>query len=854
MRNKTFLHSGLGKLQHRKQIFPSVMFALAAFSGAAFNAAVVQAQPSAATTSALSLQQAEQFWPLFEQYCTKCHNADDFSGGVDFTGLSPLDVANDPALFEKVLKKLRGGMMPPPNQDIRPDETTTFAFVDWLETYLDSAGLQQTNPGHVAIHRLNRKEYANAIRDLLGLEIDPTDILPEDDTSDGFDNIAEALQVSPAFINQYVSAARIIAEQAVGDPTPSLGSTVYQAPEILPARATGGGSQQFHIDGLPLGTRGGMLIEHWFPADGEYAVSAGDFNLSLWMYNIEFENKMLVTIDGVKVYETILGGDADRKSLDLVQSGPLDEINARTKDIRFTTTAGPHKVGISFVRRSFAESDDTLQHFVPGAVQDRILSIPSLEVRGPYTVTGMSTTPTRNVLFSCYPDASSQEADCAAQIIQEFATAAYRRPVTTEDMAPLLSFYRSGQELGGFEEGIRRALTRTLASPNFLYRAELAPTDLSPGTVYQLSSVDLASRLSFFLWSSVPDPTLLELAITDQLQDPAVLEAQVTRMLADPRASALAENFAAQWLKLAKLDEINPDETLFPYASGVGDLRGEFVQEIALFIDSVFREDQNVMRLLDGSYSYLNERLALHYGITTVKGDRFRRVELTDSNRWGLLGKGGVLMATAYPNRTSPVLRGAWILETIIGSPPPVPPPNIPVLGENIAGKIATTVRERLEQHRSNPTCNACHAVMDPLGFALDNFDATGKWRERDIQTGTVVDASGVMPNGSLVNGPADLRTALMARPNLFVQALTEKLMIYALGRSLEARDMPVLRSVVRAAATNDYHFSTLVMGIINSDLFRKQTAPQLSSVANTDAVVQNNTSPNNSQQITFHK
>ncbi|MES2604560.1 MAG: DUF1592 domain-containing protein, partial [Pseudomonadota bacterium] len=500
--------------------------------------------------------------------------------------------------------------------------------------------------------------------------------------------------------------------------------------------------------------------------------------------------------------------------------------NGRTKDIRFKTTAGPHKVGVSFLRRSFAESDDQLQHFIPGAAQDRILSIPSVEVRGPFNIEGFSVTPSRAKLYTCAPQSADQEVACGTEILTRMAQRAYRRPLTDDDMAPLMQFFNQGREIGGFDEGMRRGLTRMLASPNFLYRAEIAPAATKPGDVYALNSLDLASRLSFFLWSSIPDEELLQLAIDDKLQDATVVEAQVQRMLADPRAIALAENFAYQWLKMSKLDEIIPDPTIFPYAAGAGDLRPDFKEELNLFIDSVFRSDQSVMRLLDADYTFLNERLALHYGITTVKGDRFRKVELTDSNRFGLLGKGGVLMVTAYPNRTSPVLRGAWILEQIMGTPPPMPPANVPALAENEKGQVATTVRERLEQHRENPTCNSCHSVMDPLGFALDNFDATGKWREMDRFTATPIDASGIMPNGSTVNGPEQLRTALLAKPNNFVQGLTEKLMIYALGRKLDARDMPIVRDVVRQAAAQDYRFSAIVAGIIGTNLFDSNTVP----------------------------
>ena len=769
-------------------------------------------------------------WQFLEQYCTECHNFEDYSGGLDFTFMSVDEVPQHAETWEKALRKLRARMMPPPGQN-KPSESRTDEFVAWLESYLDEAATPEQAIHSKQIHRLNRKEYANAIRDLFGLEIDPAEILPEDSTSDGFDNIAEALQVSPVFIDQYVGAARAIVEQAVGDKSPGLGSTVYRPQEELPTRALGGGSQQFHIEGLPLGTRGGMLVEHWFPADGEYAVSVGDFNLSLWMYNIEFENTMIVTVDGEKVYETVLGGDADRKALDLDQAAPMDAINARTKDIRFTTTAGPHKVGVTFVRRSFAESDDRLEHFVPGALQDRILSIPSVEIRGPFDPAGLSQTPTRERIFSCYPASEPEQRACAEEIITDFATRAYRRPVNEQDMAPLYAFYERGETAGGFEEGIRQALTRMLSSPNFLYRAELAPEDVQPGQTYELSSLDLASRLSFFLWSSLPDEELLEVAMAGELKEPEVLERQVRRMLADPKSKALASNFAYQWLHLSKLGEINPDADIFPYASGAGDLRPDFVKEIELFVDSVFREDHSILRLLDADWTYLNERLALHYGINDVKGNRYRRVDLADSRRHGLLGKGGVLMTSAYPNRTSPVLRGAYVLEVLMGTPPPVPPPDVEDLPENEAGKPATTVRERLEQHRQNPACNSCHAVLDPLGFALDNFDATGKWRERDRFTGTVVDASGILPSGEPVKGPADLRQALLSRPDMFAQSLSEKLLTYALGRPVEAVDMPLVRSIVDEAAKDDYRFSSIVMAIVESPAFRMKKAAELTTM-----------------------
>lgn len=775
-----------------------------------------------------ALQTPKQ-WNLLDEYCTECHNTIDYSGGVDFTLMSIDSVPEDPAVWESAIRKLRSRMMPPAGQP-KPSIEQADEFVAWLETYLDEAAEQRDNVHPITIHRLNRKEYANSVRDLFGLSIEPASILPEDDTSEGFDNIAEALQVSPAFIEQYISAARSIVEQAVGDKTPSLASTTYRSELPLAGRAEGGGVQQGHIEGLPLGTRGGMLVEHWFPADGEYSLSVADFNVSLWKYNMEFENTMIFTLDGEKIHEISVGGGEDLIALDRDQSGPQQEIDARTKDIRFSTTAGPHSIGITFLRRSFAESDDRLQPHLPGTTQDRILSFSSFEVRGPFNPLGISQTPSREKIFRCYPTESSQESACAEEIIDYFGYRAYRRPLNDEDRRPLLEFYQTGYANGGFEEGIRLALTRVLASPNFLYRAELAPPELEPGSIYEISDLELASRLSYFLWSSLPDEELLELAVEERLSDPDILQDQVQRMLADSRSASLASNFAYQWLELSKLDEISPDENIFPYASNAGDLRPDFVREIELFVDSIFREDQSVLRLMDADYSYLNERLALHYGIRNVRGNRFRRVELPDSSRYGLMGKGGVLMSTAYPNRTSPVLRGAWILETLMGTPPPVPPPDVEDLAENEAGGPAQTVRQRLELHRQNPACFSCHAVMDPLGFALDNFDAVGRWRERDRFTGTLVDSSGILPSGQEISGPDELREALMARPDMFAQAFTEKLMIYALGRGLHAEDMPLVRAIVNEAKAEDYRFSALLLNIINSDAFRLSRVPALLS------------------------
>lgn len=783
------------------------------------HSALAQTQPLQA------MADADDQWEFINQYCTECHNFEDYSGGLDFTTMFVDEIPQNAQVWEKAIQKLRGRMMPPPGQEI-PEDENRFSFVGWLESYLDEASEVEPVYHTIPIHRLNRKEYSNAIRDLTSIEIEPAAILPEDNSLEGFDNIAEALDVTPAFINQYVLAARSIMEQAVGDKTPATGSTTYFPEEDLPIRMQGGGSQQQHIAGLPLGTRGGMLIEHWFPADGEYAVNVGDFNLFAWMFNIEFENTMIVTVDGEKVYQTIVGGEQDRIALDLDQAAPMDDINGRTKNIPFTTTAGPHKVGVTFIRRTFAESDDRLEPPIPGTLQDRILSIPSVEIRGPFNPTGLSATPSRDKIFSCYPENTAQENDCAIKVITDFATLAYRRPLSEQDMEPLLAFYEQGYELDGFEEGVRRALTRALASPNFLYRTQTTPANLAPGEIYALDDLELATRLSFFLWSSIPDQELLDLAMSGQLSDPQVINQQIDRMIADPRSSTLASNFAYQWLGLSKLDEINPDGAIYPYAYGAGDLRPDFKIELELFIDSLIKEDSSIIDLLDANYSYINERLALHYGINSVKGNRFRRVELQDPTRWGLLGKGGILMSSAYPNRTSPVLRGAWILENIMGTPPPVPPPNVEDLPENETGKPATTVRERLEQHRANPTCNACHAVMDPLGFALENFDAVGHWREIDRFSRDPIDSSGVLPSGAPVNGPNDLRASLIADPAMFSKTVTTRLMTYALGRPVEATDMPLVRSLVKSAAAEDFRFSSLIKGIVNSPAFRYNIAP----------------------------
>jgi hypothetical protein len=504
------------------------------------------------------------------------------------------------------------------------------------------------------------------------------------------------------------------------------------------------------------------------------------------------------------------------------------------KDIRFFATAGPHRIGVAFKRRTFAESDDQLQMFAPGGGQDRLYRVSSFQLRGPFNASGVASTPSRERIFSCRPsndaDAEAQAA-CAREIISSLARRAYRRPVSVEDVNELLQYYEDGAKASagaGFEEGIRGAITGLLASPFFLYRGERIPSAVDPGKTYAIDDLDLASKLSFFLWSTIPDDELLQLAIDGKLKEPAVLDAQVARMLADPRSVTLASNFVYQWLDMKRLDEIVPDSAVFPYASGRSDPREDFRTELTLFADSIFREDRSVVDLLSATHTFLNERIALHYGIANIKGDRFRRVELEQSPRWGLLGKGAVLMAAAYPNRTSPVLRGAFVLKHIKGVPPANPPQNVPTLDEKDIGTTkALTVREMMARHRSNPTCASCHAVMDPLGLALENFDATGMWRERDRYAGAAIDASGVLPDGTPINGPDDLRKALLARPDDFAQTFTEGLLTYATGRTLEPFDMPAVRRIVRGAAGSDYRFSALVQAVVRSEQFRVRRVPQ---------------------------
>ena len=752
--------------------------------------------------------QAETQWALLSEYCVDCHNLDDYSGGLAFDLLDHNAISADAEVWEKVVRKLRGRMMPPPGQE-KPANQQINQFVAWLEGNLDQPA-EFVDPGDKLLHRLNRTEYANAIRDLLKLDIDPAALLPVDGAEDGFDNIATALQVTPSFIDQYLGAARVVSEQAIGSATARASGTPYSFSTV---------GQSFHIDGLPLGSRGGAVVEHYFPSDGDYLLNIASMASGLAVGSMEHGNTLIATIDGRKFFETTIGGMEEAEQLDKLRAPAVDALNARIRDIPLTTTAGPHKVAVFFLHRSFAESDAPLQQLTPRKGQDAIVDVRQFEIYGPVNATGLSSTPSRDRIFSCHPDNDVEEVTCARNIITDLASEAFRGFLADEDSELLMRMYQAGYADGGFEKGISFALSGILVHPKFLYRLEPVPESLPPGATFELSSLELASRLSFFLWSSIPDEVLLEIAIDDGLKDPVILEQQVKRMLKDPRAENLARNFGYQWLGLAELENITPDGKLFRDVDG--NIRADLTQEALLFMQSIFSEDRSVLDLLTADHTYLNENLALHYGFNGIRGSEFRKVTLADERRWGILGKGGVLMVSSYPNRTSPVLRGAWLLENIMGTPPAAPPPDVEGFVEIEEGQEYTTVRERLEMHRVNPSCNGCHGVIDPLGFALENFDAVGRWRDNDRQARTPIDSSGVLADGTPVDGPVALRQAILSRPDQFVQTFTEKLMTFGLGRSIEYQDMPTVRRIVREAEGDDYRFSALVLNIVNSEQFR---------------------------------
>jgi uncharacterized protein DUF1592/uncharacterized protein DUF1588/uncharacterized protein DUF1585/uncharacterized protein DUF1595/uncharacterized protein DUF1587 len=675
---------------------------------------------------------------------------------------------------------------------------------------------------------LNRSEYAAAVRDVLALDIDATALLPADDEANGFDNIADVLRVSPSLLEQYLTAARKVSALAVGDPATTPVGTVYRVP---PDRAQGD-----HIEGLPLGTRGGILVRHNFPLDATY-----EFNVVLlqnivgYVPGLEWPHELEISIDGARVFAAPVGGDEDNKLSDTNLAQTKETLDRRLRT-RVPVKAGPHAVSVTFLRKNSAQPDEPLQPFTRNLDLQDMNGVPIInfmQITGPFAVTGPGNTPSRRRIFVCRPATSGraggdEEVSCAKRVLANLARRAYRRPVTDAEVEDLLGFYNAGRKRGTFESGIEEALTLVLASPKFLFRAEPDPPQVAAGAVYPVSDLELASRLSFFLWSTIPDDELVSVAGQGKLRDPAVLERQVRRMLADRRSKALVDNFAAQWLFLRNLQSFIPDSDEFP--NWDDNLRQAMRQETSLFFESIMREDRNVLDLLTANYTYINERLARHYGIPNVYGSQFRRVTIPDDNRRGLLGQGSVLAVTSYPNRTSPVLRGKYILENILGTPPPSPPANVPPLKETGEGGKVMSLRALLEQHRASPACATCHRIMDPLGFSLENFDATGKWRVKE-EAG-VVDASGQLADGTPVDGPAALRKAILKRPEQFVRTMTEKMLTYGLGRGLEYYDIPVVRSIARDAAGQNYRFSSIVMGIVRSAPFQMKMKATESVVA----------------------
>jgi hypothetical protein len=759
---------------------------------------------------------------LVDQYCSACHNDQQKSGAVTLTKLDLAHPDQSAELAEKAIRKVRAGLMPPAGMP-RPDQIAANAFATSLETEIDRASAAHPNPGRPSLHRLNRFEYANSVRDLLGLEIDPASFLPPDDSSHGFDNMAEVLNLSPTLMEGYIKAAGRISRLAVGDPAMSPVVETYHVPQSF--------SQTQHVDGAPFGTRGGIAVRHIFPADGEYV-----FKMSFYYSSIgpvfgasskPGEQKIEVAINGERA--ALLDFNPSMKVSDDLRTPPIKvKAGPQTVSVSFLVTySGPVEDFVMPFQQSLA---DLSTGHIPG-----LTALPHLRdvgVSGPYHATGVSETVSRSKIFVCRPASPAEEVPCAKKIVSNLARQAYRRPTTDSDLEELLSLYQAGRNKGDFEAGIRMAVQAIVADPQFVFRFERTPSGVSPGTNFQISDLELASRLSYFLWSSAPDDQLITVASHGKLRDPAMFEQQVRRMLADPRAEALATSFAEQWLGLRNLRDLQPDVYVFP--DWDNNLTQSMRRETQLFFDSIMHEDRNIVDFLTADYTFVDQRLAKHYGLRNITGDRFRRVTITDENRYGLLGQGSVLMATSLANRTSPVQRGKWILEQIMGVKAPTPPPDVPALKENGEGVKAQTVREKMEQHRSNEPCHSCHQIMDPLGLALENFDAVGAWRIHD--NGFAVDPTGQLYDGTKVNGPVSLRQALVSRSDMFVRNFTEKLLTYALGRGTEYYDMPVIRAIANDAARNNNRFSSIVLGIVKSVPFQMRRAEESDSLP-TDAV-----------------
>jgi hypothetical protein len=779
-------------------------------------ATMVSAQTQQATTR--STGAPAEYRAMFTRYCVSCHMEKlktPISTPLFFDHVDLDHVSADAEVWERVVRKLAVGAMPPQGAP-RPDPMVLNSFRSWLAGELDRAAEAKSNPGRFPLHRLNRAEYANAIRDLFGLKLDITALLPPDSSDFGFDNVASVLSVTPGLLERYLTAAVRISNAAVGEPQPE------PVEEKFPVRLDF--TQNRHVEGLPLGTRGGTLVHYNFPADGEYVLSASLFrpvdSADTGIEGQDTPNQFEISIDGVRVHVGSIGGPEDHVESRRNLTARRDEVAERMKT-RVKVTAGPHDIGFTFVALA-ARSQDIYELSLRGSqdihVGSELPKLSSASISGPYKPSGVSDSAVRKRLFVCHPKVVAEETVCARQILSTVAKRAYRRPVTPADLQPVMEFYQQGRKGVDFDAGIRAALPRILTSPSFLFRSESDPSSLPANAAHPVSDLELASRLSFFLWSSIPDDELLNLAAQGRLRGSGNLERQVRRMLLDPRSEALTTNFPDQWLALRNLEKSAPDLLGFPEWDL--NLRQALQRETELFFGSIVREDRSALDLLNADYTFVNERTARHYGIPGIKGETFRRVTLDDPNRRGLLGQASILTLTSVATRTSPVFRGKWILTTMLGLPAPIPPPNVPALAENGGNGRPRSVRERLEEHRKSPVCAACHRNIDPLGFSLENFDAVGQWRST-TEAGTPVDSSGVLLDGSPVNGPAALRKVISSRPDAFVGSVTEKLLIYALGRGLETYDMPVVRRIVRDASAKDYRMMSIILGIVESRPFQ---------------------------------
>ena len=756
---------------------------------------------------------------LLTQYCVTCHNDRLKTGGLSLADMDPVLAAEHPEVWEKVVRKVRVGMMPPSGAP-RPGADALHQFVSSIVTTLDRAATTKPNPGRSMIHRMNRAEYAYAIQDLLGLEIDPVPLLPPDETGYGFDNIADLLGMSPVLLERYLNAAGRVGALAVGDPAAVPGNQTFIIRQDL--------SQDRHIEGMPIGTFGGGMEKVNLPLDGEYLITAKLFRTNLGaMRGLELPNLYEVSVDGERVHLVNVGGEKDHLAHLANPTVAGDEIDNRLT-VRATLKAGPHTIAVAWVQNS-AQPPWKLQPFIRSSIDTIDMTgrphIDRFAITGPFNATGPGDTPSRRRIFTCRPATPAAEEPCARTIISTLGRRAFRGQMTDGDLRRLKSFYERGRSERGFEAGIQLAVQRLLASPKFIWRVERDPADVPDGTAYRLSDLELASRLSFFLWSSIPDDELLDVAKRGRLKDRAVLEQQVRRMVKDPKIERLVDNFGGQWLYLRNLKNHIPNSVDF--ANFDDNLRRAFLRETELFIENIVRDDRPVLEMMTADYTFINERLAKHYGYPNIYGSHFRRVTHPDERRRGLLGQGSVLTVTSHSDRTSPVVRGKWILDNLLGAPPPNPPADVPPLAEEEKSgrEKVRTMREKMAAHRANPVCASCHQIMDPIGLGLENFDAVGAWRDRDgtslSSAGTPIDASGQLMDGTTVDGVVTLRAALVRDPEIFIGAFTEKLLTYAIGRGVASYDMPVVRAIVRDARRTNYAFSSILLGIVESAPFQ---------------------------------